>query len=1527
MFWLQSAQGFVRALKAPSDPPQVGEPLKIEIARTVWDRSDTYIPNKAQIIYEWILTKLLKDRGNKGSSNPVTDARYWELLSDAITCTSGRSSQNANAKSQLLSILNKTPLAPVVTSLFNLLSTLPPVDAAFLLQYARACLDVLWPLAVPKFTAEALLDCSAAFVGSLLSRTDEDRMNQNYVRVGLMICQSHRSSLGNSSNKKKLYQIFVQSHLPTWLTCMRNFDPSTTESPLLSSIYSAGVDTLFNLDMLRNLTSLTPISSDSLFSTLLTLVKSSPEAVMAGLPGLFLSYVHAIKKHRSAVFGSGSSGQENAGLSGQIQTSGMRFFVACDDVLRATQEDSSAVWTARVRLLEVVEKEALFGSHVHAFAFGGQGDEEAHLTLKKITTDAIVRLESATANNQDAKTTLIRTDLAVQCLVALVRVDYDLIFPSTPRLLQALLVLPRFTGSWDHPSEKTHLEQQSDTLLSLILAHHSKTRTLPSYFETLLGPLTSLTPRRITTGEVEQTQSTYRACHESRILSQHLLGQISRSCLAYVTPLQITEIVDVICEALKVTFDAFNHPTFTASEGEGAKLKKRKGSKRESEMGEAGAPRQEVQIATTRFALVGKLAGAVMPSLPLQSLTADDRRKVATTVRRKIAQSVIVPTLQRYISSRGKAGITSPKKRKAALMKEDQWMIWATETATAAALRLDYAIAATPQDGLGHSVLANEDEAELKETTFQSFKHDLELGTAIQSPELVPEMIRSFMKSGLASQLQDDLFAAIVRYLGRYLNTSVGWRGMMSELDAHGTHHEAAVALLYNVSERWLGAFEKSAPVSELAHLVAVIMNLAVTALRGSARDRLYAHEILSRMLRSAEFWELSRLRTALISRINALTAPYEKFDLSDLLAQIRGGNALMQDEIDDNLRQALAVYKLLLYVPQEYIPRSNRGYMLKRAVILDVIAMMDYQRRASAPASSDRTSDILSIRAFLVRTYKSFGTVDHEALVDTAKYLLQTDVYLDGEQIRDLDMNGPQTCRSFTLELLRMYTNTMIRKAEKGDDVPLLEFLTQISHFSSFPAANSYQKHLPQQCLLHVIDDLTAEFTLDSFSSQIQACFRALHNSLYDAVTRNLSTLDLESDSPDGYSRHLEAWPRVLRFGRWLHSDIAVPPLGRNIVVKVSPRLAGGHRHAHLCRSILSVLLEEYRCAPKVDNLSQIEIATAFYLTAVRTSGSEGHEGIDRSMGLFSKALSVSDFTHSLELLSEAISSSRSSPLDFQGPIHLSTLFLRDAPEGTLKVTQNFVTECLNIFANYDLFFCGPLSLRLAVLTFISRHFSERPAVVRTQDVNNVWSLLSRFLRGCEQHDEHTSETIFQQIVNILSALIRLRRDLLLPTLPHLGFILRQLIKTTRAIRPHLGGKQTTMVTDTLPMWINATQPLPVDASRALGRLLTSLGTKTVVRTHGAAPENQKAESLAKPFSKHATYVVQAYIETMNDPLCVMPSEVRKELYPGLFVLCDMMNDHNRDAMMASALDAGGKVTMKSSWKEYEKQKYVGKG
>jgi hypothetical protein len=216
---------------------------------------------------------------------------------------------------------------------------------------------------------------------------------------------------------------------------------------------------------------------------------------------------------------------------------------------------------------------------------------------------------------------------------------------------------------------------------------------------------------------------------------------------------------------------------------------------------------------------------------------------------------------------------------------------------------------------------------------------------------------------------------------------------------------------------------------------------------------------------------------------------------------------------------------------------------------------------------------------------------------------------------------------------------------------------------------------------------------------------------------------------------------------------------------------------------------------------------------------------------------------------------------------------------------------------------------------------------MLRPADMSSIWVLLSKFSSASQVHDDITTTDVFYTIINILSTLIRLRRDLITLTLPHLGMVLRQLMSFMRRPRPHLGPKQIALVRNTQPQWLNATYPINAEGSKALARLLETLTSKTTIRNNMTQGDTQKAESLAKPFSKHAVSIIMSYIEAMNDPLCVVPSEIRKELRPGLFALCGMISDHNRDSLMITITDAGGKSTMKNLWKEYEKQRYVGKG
>lgn len=191
------------------------------------------------------------------------------------------------------------------------------------------------------------------------------------------------------------------------------------------------------------------------------------------------------------------------------------------------------------------------------------------------------------------------------------------------------------------------------------------------------------------------------------------------------------------------------------------------------------------------------------------------------------------------------------------------------------------------------------------------------------------------------------------------------------------------------------------------------------------------------------------------------------------------------------------------------------------------------------------------------------------------------------------------------------------------------------------------------------------------------------------------------------------------------------------------------------------------------------------------------------------------------------------------------------------------------------------------------------------------------------------TGPRIYACMVNILTSLVRLRQDVLLPHLPHLTAVLAQLAGLFRVLRHNLGGAQVQAVANTLPCWLDVHAPLGEAEARAYARLLTSLTIKSAPLSKAfrstTGPGARGAESLARPFSAHAVYVLVAYVRALVVPLTTVPTGVRRELMPGLFALCDLVGEHARASAMVSMLDAGGKTLFRKLWRDWEKQRYRG--
>lgn len=214
-----NALDFVRALKAPTDPPQPSGPSKIQIAQAAWKNNSFYMPNKAETVVDWILTRLLKDKGKDlcvllrvlnfrtlivvcRSANPILDVQYWTLLENVLLSHNDVKVQD---KPWLVPLLTRIPITPIVTSFVSLCAQHPSVVAQGLKTAAFRCLSALWPLAATKFSTETLLEC----FGTLLDYTashgpTENPANEDFAKLTGLVVSSYRSSLVNASNKKKV---------------------------------------------------------------------------------------------------------------------------------------------------------------------------------------------------------------------------------------------------------------------------------------------------------------------------------------------------------------------------------------------------------------------------------------------------------------------------------------------------------------------------------------------------------------------------------------------------------------------------------------------------------------------------------------------------------------------------------------------------------------------------------------------------------------------------------------------------------------------------------------------------------------------------------------------------------------------------------------------------------------------------------------------------------------------------------------------------------------------------------------------------------------------------------------------------------------------------------------------------------------------------------------------------------------------------------------------------------------------------
>ncbi|KAF5382976.1 hypothetical protein D9757_006310 [Collybiopsis confluens] len=681
---------------------------------------------------------------------------------------------------------------------------------------------------------------------------------------------------------------------------------------------------------------------------------------------------------------------------------------------------------------------------------------------------------------------------------------------------------------------------------------------------------------------------------------------------------------------------------------------------------------------------------------------------------------------------------------------------------------------------------------------------------------------------------------------------------------------------LHMVIQRWLPLVDSKASGAQLKRFINQMMNL-------QGGDRGHPTGALGlQALSSADFWELPNLRDTFLASIEEYSSNTENWTASP------------SQEV-----AVLSLFETLLFVPAEYLSRPTRIPLLKRAIILD--------QSITTPASSRL---LRNIRVCVARIL-ALGDYPEALLYDLYPYLQ----HLHEKRISVNSINIDPEITNLTELLLKAFLRNGHTEEVLGVARQYLEHCQQ----EPIPLCNAWA--LPFKVLVGL---LLEDYSLQKFPPSVQTTFReifdALHGRLFPVLAELLTDRSLSNLTVT--RRLLQDWQQSLKFGRWLGvADGAVPLLTQQLVqlLALTPEKPEGGEYD---RSIVfGVLLEEFNLWETSIRDQNLEIIIAAYVLLAQSRTEL--QAVDGSISSIGSKMAPETFKHALTFILGSLKSA--SGKESNDLLHLSATLLQDNPQNTFQIVQNFLTECINTFNSRSIFLAGA---RLSALRLLLQRCRDRPATLRQLDVSGIWLYFSKICAGSEVHDATTSFETFHCIVSTTTALVRLRRDLVLLSLPHLSIVLRRLIQLMQWPRPNLGPRQSAIVSRGFPRWINTREPLGMEESQSLSRLFESLATKTLVKKLATSTAVAlKAESLVKPFSKYAAVVIKVYVETFNDPLCALPAPVRKELLPGLYALCGMMNDFNRDSVMALTADAGEKVVLKGLWREYEKQKYVGKG
>ncbi|GAA5858645.1 hypothetical protein JCM1840_006498 [Sporobolomyces johnsonii] len=1586
-----SDQQLLYSLRSPTTP--LTDKVAQAVAALSSSSSSTCQPSASlnQLIRDWALDVLLKStRGAVTSESPLLSAELWSLLAQTTEATSTSSTS--------------TPSLPIFVAFVAAYSSQPHRNAS-LLRSATAVWTRLASGAMRKATADAALDGYDKLVEASLRVSAEEQEAEEralWEELAVAWLKALRGVVMDAGKGGKKIPTHTLSLLPNLLPLLSRLSPC---SPFRSTLLQTVQVALFNLDNLRrglaresytsasgstsqpSASSATSTADSELLSALSSLPSSLLPSILAALPGFTQTYLSALSTHSATLFplpakasfptpSAQKSALEVLGLGRRRDLAGrwvrgvVELVAWSKDQGESMQEDGSGLEgherekaAALAEVLAEVEKGDLYRS--------GQAGESWAGVLETIVRGAILRLQALPTSSESES---VREAL-LDVLSAVERLDYEILDSELPKALE---VLARTPASPSFSSTST------STFLTLLITHHSRSLTLPTFLASLADALASAASLPIKTPNNLLTSHEF-ATKLGRAVSG-MIGGASTGVRATWENLMapITSGLQPAGPAAALALED------GAASPSPAKKRKLASSSSSSNAASALAAAARLRVLTLFVAhipasslssLVGPfrsfnaeiveselkdfLRAAVTPSSSSPAVAEDGEGTPSKKSKKSRRRSSVLPAAAAAAAGTG-AGEADPAVVLGFELLEARYK--ALERMKAEGLLLE-----TEEEGAGRWW-------ELKKKRREGLREVVETGQGEAVVVAARTLLQHVELGAVAPEEVSSILSAILTRLG----SSTGWSGFLRGM----RDVEVPAALWEMVGRRWMGTIERFATDEQLKQLVGLLVScLSADAESGAG---ITFNETTNRLLRRADLWELPRVQAQLRPALLALVTLPSLGSPSTVLSSLAASSASKSLTSLGSLTAATLLSTAHIFpriaasVPLEYLGKGLRAQLAERALAMDL--WISAEGRVEVE-EQERERVQRELRAFV----GFMGAAVEQAPQVLAQLVRRT---LPG-------------AKAATLELYRSLVQTSVATF-KNTQSPT-DLISFVSAFGEKPLSDLAKRAKKDGALaggltceesayVLLLETLAAGLgdvsslpapLLDTLRSSVKAASKPFGKAL-GAVTAVVPTSEVFE-----IGDILEACRAMWATRDWLggkeaEEDAQVELFANFTQASLSAvlaRLASSSSSPSALSTYLSLLeLLSYRTKRLRSLSSESKVATEPFETLIachllfrRSFGPSASAALDSNLVRASSTSSLREYTVALEGVSSAVAAAVGTSLtsldktlgELQASLSVALALLRDGPDGSSRISSASLSELLRhlslmverVAAKEEQDEAAAKAYLLAA-TFIEGVCGDRPMLLSRLNVSTVLSLVSRILQPspvtaptASPATPSTASLLFRTLASTVGHVVRHRKDHIVPLFPQLVSTLSAFLSILRragfgstgsaaSIEEAdtgiaLGQRAEREARATFPAWAwqGGAAAVGKPEAAAVGRLLGSLTAKTTTtlnkRKHGSRTTTTAHDdgpstttSLAAPLSKHAPFLLLSYLRACVHPTCPVPSSLRAELQGGWFEVMDAMGKWEREALMKGFLgedEESERGILRALWKSWEKERYRG--